>query len=264
MDCPPPASLLRGRFLTLHGPADGAGWVRFWRRPAPKMTVPDRFITRFDVIARTLNTYCSAASSGDKSLGDGRCFGKPDLYWARESLESPNEPRRRHLLTGAVVLVVLYGVMMLLGLALYDEPMMKSVGKATAVAATTAIFWGRTMFRSLTPNGNLVLLSNDGLHLRKDGERKHWLWSDIAGLDLGEDAADAESGVAGARFLTLSATHDGHGPALFFATPKTERIDDVYDTPIAEIAHRRDRPTHGRLARGGVWRHRMTPPRCIR
>lgn len=95
---------------------------------------------------------------------------------------------------------------------------------------------------------NFLLFSDDGLHIRERGHRKHWSWREISGYRLERAGVSTQVGEARhpAKYITLDAARDGTkpweaGPAK--ATAVT--IEDRYEAPIEEIARQI-----------GLWRER--------
>ncbi len=93
-------------------------------------------------------------------------------------------------------------------------------------------------------NGNLLLLSSDGLHIRRNGERRHWLWHEISQVELRQAPGAESTGVSG-EVIGFIASHDGKRPGKGaeggpLQAAVAQAIEDLYDTPLRDIARQID------------------------
>ncbi len=238
-------ALRYGRALLLRVSHDGLGTG--FARPVT-VTIGNDYLTpisELEATLRTLRDWAAGRSGHAKSIGY-RQVDRPDMFIDRRYAGKPGAGAYGRFTSVifwllGVGVVAAAAVKMVVGWPADGQELiafLKNYDTIRAAAFSAAIVGLAQLLRAGT-RGEFLLLSSDGLHLRHKGQRRHWRWRDLRAFELRRGDTSVAGVNGGGAAITFLAKGDGlladAGPD---ANASAFTIEDVYDTPLAEVARR--------------------------
>lgn len=265
---PHPATLFVGRAISFRGPRAGrqSALVALLNRilfAGNNVVIGDVYLSYPKDLLRRLNHYRHQATSRESRSSRSRAAERtraaspdvPALFHLRDRKQQKTQAVAAILavLGGGALGLVLIGAFSAtpsLGWPLDWEAFNAFFSENSEILSvgSVAILGGLMSIpinlKRSSANGNLLLLSSDGLHIRRNGERRHWLWHEISEVEL-RHAPGAETTGGSGEVIGFVASHDGKRPGKGaeggpLQAAVAQAIEDIYDAPLRDIARQID------------------------
>lgn len=252
-----PASLVLGRSISFRVPDDDRRFalpalvnrILFFGHNA---AIGDNYLSDIRDLAAGLNHWrnmalgqVSRAANARRSRTPFSPTG-PAVFFNREKLRDSGKLRRA-LGLALLSLVGTLGALAIVSAvdiedlpAKFEDLAQSPMLLAGLPVAAVGVFF--TVFEAMgrdAASQNLVVLSSGGLQLRRNGERQHWLWHEVAEPELRRMPGTAMPG-GSAQAISFVATHNGKRPGKSpdggpLPAAAVHSLEDVYDAPLDEI-----------------------------
>lgn len=233
-----PAALLRGRFLTISTSGAGVPGSR------SKVVIGDDYLTPIDEIAERLKLHMTQAASRTGRARRSASMVSPAIFWDREhkgrqEVFSPESLRTLFLWSLGLGLVGIGVVAYVAGWPPEWARLRAVLAEQTWIysAVTGLVLMPLAQLGRISVMGNFLMLSGDGLHLRRQGQRRHWRWHELWDFDIRRQSPDLSADGHASKVFTFTARGDGTTTKRSTTTEtQAFSIDDIYDVPLEDIA----------------------------